>query len=104
MNYEITSYTYTDPLGRRKYVYAQDLTTLREKEQKLMRDQLDGLDLYAAGKATINDTFDRYMATKYDLRESTRSNYLYTYDHFIRDDFGRKKIVDIKFSDVLHYY
>ena len=97
-------YTYTDPLGRRKYVYAQDLTTLREKEQKLMRDQLDGLDLYAAGKATINDTFDRYMATKYDLRESTRSNYLYTYDHFIRDDFGRKKIVDIKFSDVLHYY
>ena len=98
------AYTYTDPLGRRKYVYAQDLTTLREKEQKLMRDQLDGLDLYAAGKATINDTFDRYMATKYDLRESTRSNYLYTYDHFIRDDFGRKKIVDIKFSDVLHYY
>ena len=97
-------YTYTDPLGRRKYVYAQDLTTLREKEQKLMRDQLDGLDVYAAGKATINDTFDRYMATKYDLRESTRSNYLYTYDHFIRDDFGRKKIVDIKFSDVLHYY
>ena len=97
-------YTYTDPLGRRKYVYAQDLTTLREKEQKLMRDQLDGLDLYAAGKATINDTFDRYMATKSDLRESTRSNYLYTYDHFIRDDFGRKKIVDIKFSDVLHYY
>jgi len=97
-------YTYTDPLGRRKYVYAQDLTTLREKEQKLMRDRLDGLDLYAAGKATINDTFDRYMATKYDLRESTRSNYLYTYDHFIRDDFGRKKIVDIKFSDVLHYY
>ena len=97
-------YTYTDPLGRRKYIYAHDLTTLREKEQKLMRDQLDGLDLYAAGKATMNDTFDRYMATKYDLRESTRSNYLYTYDHFIRDDFGRKKIVDIKFSDVLHYY
>lgn len=25
-------YTYTDPLGRRKYVYAQDLVTLREKK------------------------------------------------------------------------
>ena len=25
-------YTYTDPLGRRKYVYAQDLITLREKK------------------------------------------------------------------------
>ena len=26
-------YTYTDPLGRRKFIYAQDLTTLREKEK-----------------------------------------------------------------------
>ena len=27
-------YTYTDPLGRRKFIYAQDLTTLREKEKR----------------------------------------------------------------------
>ena len=26
-------YTYTDPLGRRKFIYANDLTELREKEQ-----------------------------------------------------------------------
>ena len=32
-----------------KFIYANDLTELREKEQKLQRDQLDGLDLYAAG-------------------------------------------------------
>ena len=38
-------YTYTDPLGRRKFIYANDLTELREKEQKLQRDQLDGLIL-----------------------------------------------------------
>ena len=37
-------YTYTDPLGRRKYVYAQDLVTLREKEAQLMKDQMDGLE------------------------------------------------------------
>ncbi len=97
-------YSYTDPLGRRKFIYANDLTELREKEQKLQRDQLDGLDLYAAGKATVNDTFDRYMSTKYELRESTRSGYLYTYDHFIRDNFGMKKLIDIKYSDVLQYY
>ena len=42
-------YTYTDPLGRRKYVYAQDLVTLREKEAQLMKDQMDGLDIYVAG-------------------------------------------------------
>ena len=97
-------YTYTDPLGRRKYIYANDLTELREKEQQLQRDQLDGLDIYAAGKATVNDTFDRYMKTKYELRDSTRSGYLYTYDHFIRDNFGMKKLIDVKYSDVLQYY
>lgn len=97
-------YSYTDPLGRRKFIYANDLTELREKEQKLQRDQLDGLDLYAAGRATVNDTFDRYMSTKYELRESTRSGYLYNYDHFIRDNFGLKKLIDIKYSDVLQYY
>ncbi len=97
-------YSYTDPLGRRKFIYANDLAELREKEEKLQRDQLDGLDLYAAGRATINDTFDRYMSTKYELRESTRSNYLYIYDHFVRDNFGMKKLIDIKYSDVLQYY
>lgn len=97
-------YTYTDPLGRRKFIYARDLATLREKEKQLIRDQLDGLDVYVAGKATINETFDRYMSTKSDLRDSTRSNYLYVYDLFIRDTFGRKKIADIRYSDVLQFY
>ena len=56
------SYSYTDPLGRRKWIYSDDLVTLREKEKKLVRDQLDGLDIYAAGKATVNNTFDRYIS------------------------------------------
>ena len=97
-------YTYTDPLGRRRYIYANDLTELREKEDKLKKDQLDGLDLYVAGKATINDTFDRYMTMKYELQESTRSNYLDNYDRWIRNGFGNKRIADVKYSDVLQFY
>ena len=97
-------YTYTDPMGRRKFIYANDLAELREKEAKLMKDQLDGLDLYVAGKASVNDTFDRYMSTKYNLRESTKSSYLYTYDHYVRDTFGKKRIAEIKYSDVLQFY
>ena len=58
------------------------------------------MDLYVAGKASVNDTFDRYMSTKYNLRESTKSSYLYTYDHYVRDTFGKKRIADIKYSDV----
>lgn len=97
-------YTYTDPLGRRKFIYAQDLTTLREKEKQLIKDQLDGLDIYVAGKANLNDTFDRYMSTKCKLRETTRSNYIYIYDRFVRDTFGKKKIAEVKYSDVLQFY
>ena len=97
-------YTYTDPMGRRRFIYANDLTELREKEKKLVKDQMDGLDLYVAGKATVNDTFDRYLSTKFQLRETTRSNYVYMYDKYVRETFGKKKIAEIKYSHVLQFY
>ena len=65
---------------------------------------MDGLDIYVAGKATVNFVFDRYMSLKTNLRQTTRSNYLYMYDRFIRDTFGKKKIADIRYSDVLQFY
>lgn len=97
-------YAYTDPFGRRKFIYAKDLRTLREKEDKLKKDQLDGLDIYVAGNATLNFVFDRYISTKYNLRKSTRSNYIYMYDRFVRDGFGERKIGEIKYSDVMYFY
>lgn len=97
-------YTYTDPFGKRKFVYAKDLLTLRKKEDKIKRDQLDGLDVYAAGNATLNFVFDRYISTKYELRKSTLSNYLYMYNHFVREGFGTRKIGEIKYSDVRYFY
>ena len=59
---------------------------------------MDGLDIYVAGKATVNFVFDRYMSLKTNLRQTTRSNYLYMYDRFIRDTFGKKKIAEIRYS------
>lgn len=86
------AYSYTDPLGRRKYIYTNDLVTLREKEAQLTKDQMDGLDIYVSGKATVNFVFDRYMSLKTNLRQTTQSNYLYMYDRFIRDTFGKRKL------------
>ena len=97
-------YTYTDPTGKRKYVYASDLVKLREKEEEIKRDQLDGIGAYVEGRATVNYVFDRYIKTKRDLRESTRSNYLYTYDHYVRNGFGKRLIVEVKYSEVLYFY
>ena len=77
---------------------------LRVREEKLIKDQLDGLDTYVAGSATVNFVFDRYISTKSELRGTTMRNYKYMYDRFIRNGFGRKKIAAIKFSDVLQFY
>lgn len=93
-------YTYKDPLGQRRWVYAHNLAELRKKEDELKRAQLDGLDLYVQGRATLNDLFDRYISLKTDLRPTTLQGYLYTWDHFVKDTFGMRRINTIKFSDV----
>ena len=97
-------YTYVSMTGGRRYVYSKDLLALREKKTRLLKDQLDGLDVYAAGKATVDMAFDRYMSTKYHLRESTRSNYNYMYDQYIRGGFGNSKASEVRYSDVLSFY
>jgi integrase len=97
-------YTYTDPFGKRRRIYADDLPALRKKEDNLKKDQLDGLDIYAAGKSDLNFVFDRYISTKTELRETTKTNYVYMYDRYVRGEFGKKKIGDIKYSDVLYFY
>lgn len=98
-------YTYTDIYShKRKYVYAKDLLKLREKEKNLIRDQLDGLDVYVAGNADLNFLFERYISTKTNIRSTTLSNYIYSYNHFVRDTLGKRKICSIRYSDVLHFY
>ena len=98
------SYIYTDPLGKKRTIYSNSLVTLRQKEEILIRDQMDGLNVYVAGNADVNFLFDRYISTKSELRSTTYSNYMYTWNHFIRDTFGKKKIKDVKYSDVLFFY
>ena len=56
------------------------------------------------GNAGINFVFDRYLSTKTELRSTTRSNYTYMWNHFVRDGFGKKKIGGVKCSDILQFY
>lgn len=98
-------YCYTEPVTKkRKRIYAKTLAVLREKEDSLKRDQLDGLDVYTAGNADLNFLFDRYISTKSDLASTTKTNYLYMYDRFVRGGFGKMLIRDIKYSDLKCFY
>lgn len=65
---------------------------------------MDGLDVYAAGEATLNFVFDRYISMKHNLRSTTRSNYIYMYNHYVRDKIGKRKIAEIKYSDIKYFY
>ena len=97
-------FAYMDPLGKRKYIYAKTLPELRKKEEENERNRLDKLDIYLMRDCNLNYVFDRYMETKGDLKGTTRTNYLYTYDRYVRDGFGKRKIADIRFSEVLLFY
>ena len=97
-------FSYKDVLGVRRYIYDKDLIGLREKERDLLRDELDGLDLYKRSTATLNTVFDRYITTKYDLLDTSDNGYRYMYDHFVRDTIGKRLISGIKYSEILQFY
>ena len=93
-------------MEKRRYKYSNGFDKAEgEIEQKsLIKDQLDGLDVYAAGKADLNFVFDRYISTKTDL-EASYIYQLYTICMIVLSDqnLGKKKIGTIKYSDVLYF-
>ena len=113
----IYRYRYTDAMGIRHDVYSarlvstdklplgsKDDLSLREKEKVIQRDLDDGIKATVENKATVNDLFDLYMSGKKELKPSTRANYFYMYNKYVRSGFGRRKIARIKYSDVKSFY
>ena len=97
-------YTYCDRDHKRHSVYAKTLAELRAKTRKIIRDKEDGLDPNLAERLTLNELYDKYLSQKYDLKETTKANYKYMYDHFVRQGFGRRKIAKIRYTDVKEFY
>lgn len=97
-------FSYYDTYGVRKYIYAPDLLTLREKEEELLRDRLDGIDSIAAKRLSLNECFARYMKTRVDLEKRTYGQYLYQYDKYVRHTIGKRTLKDIRYTDVFRLY
>lgn len=97
-------YTYTDIEGKRQYIYENDLAKLRKKEANLIKNKLDGIDSVKAKTKTLNDMFDKYMSTRHDLTDRTFAGYSYQYDAYVRNSIGKRKLKDIKYSDMLVFY
>lgn len=97
-------FTWTDKRGDRHYKYAGTLAELREQERVIKRDIEDGIDPLKAARITVNDMYDKYMASRPDLKQTTRNNYTYVYNHFVRGTFGKTPLQKIKYSDVKSFY
>ena len=110
-------YKYADSNGERHSVYSWKLvatdkvpegkqggTSLRDMEKQIQKDLEDNLLIYQTRKMTLNSFWDQYIELKKELKESTRTNYIYMYDNYVRPDFGKKNITTIKYSDVKKFY
>ncbi len=98
------AFSYTDPEGTRRTVYAKTLAELRQKERKIIRDLEDGIDAHFPERVTLNQLYDKYIGQKYDLKPTTKANYMYMYEHFVREGFGKRKIASIKYTDIKKFY
>lgn len=98
------AYSYTDRMGERHTIYKKSLVELREAEKKLKRDYDDGLDPSKAKKVEVNHMVEAYLDTKHNLKVTTKGTYVHMFQNYIKDDFGKRKIIDVKYSDVKKYY
>ena len=96
-------YRYKDAHGETRSVYSWRLVEsdstpkgkkngkpLRELEKGIIRDLEDNVNSYTAYRTTLNSFYDAYIETKYELKQSTRTNYKYMYGKYVRDEIGMK--------------
>lgn len=97
-------YTWLDSTKKRHYIYARTLEKLRQKEQELQKDLLDGIDA-ANNKITLNQLFKMHMELKNDLRTTTRENYNRMWKNCVEiSSIGNKKIADLKKVHIVSFY
>lgn len=110
-------YRYVDSKGKSRFVYSWTLTQtdrspkgkrsdkcLRELEKEIAKDLQDEIDSFKARKMTLNAFYEDYIEQKQELKTSTRRNYKYMYKKYVWDSIGRRKLPEIKYSDIKKFY
>lgn len=93
------AYIYTSSCGKRNTLYAKTLAELRKKEE-----EAQNADIVVSRKMTINDAFKKYVSARSDIKITTLTNYHYVYEIYIEDEIGKRKLTDVKRSDILAFY
>lgn len=96
-------YRWQDKKGKRHYLYARSLKELREKEKEIEKDLFDGIKIEAR-YMTVNDLYGLWKQVKRGLKNNTFENYTYMYEMYAKDDIGRRRISDLKKTDIKRFY
>ncbi|MBR6872479.1 MAG: site-specific integrase [Ruminococcus sp.] len=78
--------------------------SLREMEREIQDRIAKNLSYHDAYVSTLNDRVDLYLSTKTYLKQTTYENYKYMYNTFVRKNFGKKKLSEIHYSELLQFY
>ncbi|TDP44676.1 tyrosine-type recombinase/integrase [Aminicella lysinilytica] len=95
-------YKYRGKLGQKKVIYATSLKELREKENSVDQDRLDGIRTMES--CNVNDMFDLWCQVKRGLKDNTFQNYKYMYNTYVRPEFGRINVKELRKTDVKVFY
>ena len=95
-------YRWTDYAGKRQCIYDTTLDGLRQQEDKIQLEILQGI---RRENITLNQLIEKYLSTKSSLASNTIENYRFYYEHSIKNDnIGFIKVIDIRKSDLLTFY
>ena len=96
-------YRWQDRKGKRHYLYAKSLPELREKEKEVQKNKFDGIKI--EGKyVTVNDLYELWKQMKRGLKNNTFEGYIYMYEMYTKEDIGKKRVGDLKKSDIKRFY
>ena len=96
-------YKWTDEFGKRHSVYAYDLDELRLKKQKIEINKFEGIK-EAPATLTVEKLYETWNQLKRGIKARTHANYIYLFDSFVRPSFGKKRVVQVKRTDVRAFY
>jgi len=104
-------YKYTDSFGKHKYVYSLRLDhndpmpqghksapALRDLEKQIQADLFDHI-VSNGGNLTVLDLVEKYISTKINVRDSTKTGYKTVINILKKDPFGSRRIDTVRLSD-----
>ena len=96
-------YRWTDKNGQRHSKYRKNLSELRELEDQIHLDILDGVAT-EGNNFTLDDIFTKWIQVKRGLKEVTKNKYIHDYHKYIQPTLGGRRIDSVKTSDIRAFY